>query len=333
MAQELARLVDRVRDTELIRRISHCMPRLNHGSDATEAPEPHIALEVIGGLHAGAKLDLTETIFTVGSSVDADIVLSDPEIADTHGRFRVVGGRGELEALGGAIGLANGQTVPEGYGRRCRLPLEVSIGGATIRLTDTSPAYPAKKIVSSRSMMIAAGLVATIFAVPVASNTLSQIKPEVSSGTAVEVAEAVGPDSAGQSDMLIEGQAKSALESHLAQAGINSLDVAAAPGRLVVSGSITDHQVGAWRAAQAWFDKEQRGRPVLISNVAVGNSTEAPRLPLRAIWYGEGPYIITADGARYHEGAFVSGGWIIKEIGKEQLLLAKGEAVVALKYQ
>lgn len=53
---------------------------------------------------------------------------------------------------------------------------------------------------------------------------------------------------------------------------------------------------------------------------------------LRAIWYGDRSYIITADGSRYHEGAFTTDGWTIEQIGQTQLLLRKDGATVALKY-
>lgn len=70
-----------------------------------------------------------------------------------------------------------------------------------------------------------------------------------------------------------------------------------------------------------------------FSNIAVGDAAQPPRLTLQAIWYGERPYVIAGDGTRYHEGAFTNDGWTIKEIGQTALVLTKGGATVALKYQ
>ncbi|WP_367272599.1 EscD/YscD/HrpQ family type III secretion system periplasmic domain-containing protein [Mesorhizobium sp.] len=50
------------------------------------------------------------------------------------------------------------------------------------------------------------------------------------------------------------------------------------------------------------------------------------------MWYGERPYVIATDGARYHQGAFTNDGWTVKRIGETELLLTKGGATVALKY-
>ena len=81
-----------------------------------------------------------------------------------------------------------------------------------------------------------------------------------------------------------------------------------------------------------WFD-QKFGQVPLVSNIAVGDAAQPPRLTLQAIWYGERPYVIAGDGTRYHEGAFTNDGWTIKEIGQTALVLTKGGATVALKYQ
>jgi hypothetical protein len=41
------------------------------------------------------------------------------------------------------------------------------------------------------------------------------------------------------------------------------------------------------------------------------------------VWFGERPYIITAEGNRYYEGAFLDNGWTIKDIADGRILLAK----------
>ncbi|WP_274425123.1 SctD/MshK family protein [Chelativorans sp. YIM 93263] len=330
----MTKFVDRVRDTALVLRISHNIPGLEMDADRVQSGEPYIDFEVTGGLHSGARLDFGETTFTVGSSVEADVVLSDPEIADIHVRLRIVDDRVDLEALGGAVRIIDGDTVPEGYGRRCRLPLEISLGGANLRLLDTRPPRPAKLPFSNRSFMIAVGLAAAIFAVPVASNTLSPGNAEDSDSAHVNLARADASGGAtSQEQPAPEQQALGALQSQMKQAGLSGLSLTAEKGRIVVSGSVPDHRAEAWRSVQAWFDEVHGGRLLLMSNVVIGNASEVPRLPLRAIWYGERPYIITAGGARYHEGAFVDGGWIIKEIGEERLLLAKGGTEMAIEYR
>ena len=118
----------------------------------------------------------------------------------------------------------------------------------------------------------------------------------------------------------------------LSQALVVTLTIAETNGRLVVSGSISQQQNEVWTGIRSWFDQTYGEHFLLVSDVVEGDVEQAPRIPLRAIWYGQQPYIITAEGARYHEGAFVSDGWTIAEIGETQLLLTKGGAKVALKY-
>lgn len=344
MMNELSKLADQLRETDFARNIARHTARITErvwrtdtsGTGEKDASDRRVAFEVTEGLHSGANLDFTDTTFTIGSSLDSDVVLSDPGIAETHARFRLSANRVHIEAIGGTVALSDGQVVPEGYGRRCRLPIEATIGAARIRLTGGEPRPPVFAAIPNRTYMIAAGLLATIFAVPVASNTLSKVGLDGSAASAdasLTVAGIQHPEGASQQQDRFEREARDGLKVQLEQAGIRGLEITAAEGRLMVSGTIPDHQVQAWRSVQAWFDELHQGRLLLISNVAVGDASTAPRLPLRAIWYGERPYIITSDGARYHEGAFVSGGWIIKEIGEEQLLLAKGDTVMALKYQ
>ena len=116
--------------------------------------------------------------------------------------------------------------------------------------------------------------------------------------------------------------------------GLTGLRVSAANGQVVVSGSITKQQSGAWTEAQQWFDAAYRGRLVLVANVA---STEAkkpaPVVNVQAVWFGERPYIITAEGNRYYKGAFLDNGWMIKDIVDGRILLAKDGETMALVYR
>ena len=53
-----------------------------------------LKLEVVAGAHRGAVLLLDEGDYRIGSSLDADIILSDPGIVPEHAVLHV--GRGEL---------------------------------------------------------------------------------------------------------------------------------------------------------------------------------------------------------------------------------------------
>jgi hypothetical protein len=127
-------------------------------------------------------------------------------------------------------------------------------------------------------------------------------------------------------------QAAQDLGKHLEAAKIHALRVSALDGRLVVSGKLTKSQALEWTAIQQWFDQTYGSRIVLTANVTGDDGRTMPALQLQAIWYGDHPYIITAEGERYYQGAVLDNGWIIREITADRLLLARDGDTVALTY-
>lgn len=300
------------------------------------------ALSVTHGFHAGAELSLVEPLYTIGSSTESDIVLRDAGIAPIHARLRRRGSQFEIEAVGGDVVLATGETVREGQGRRCRLPLTIGIGDARIQLVNPERA-PSRWSIGNRPILVAGSVLFAVFAISVAANGFSFARSDIGAqasshdGEPVRMALAGEPgqevlDDSSPAQIQTVAEAESQLKSHLDQAGISTVTVQRSPGRLVVSGMIPNDKSGVWTETQSWFDQAFGTHVPLVSNVMIGNAQQAPRLTLQAIWYGERPYVIAADGARYHEGAFTDDGWTIKHIGETELLLTKGGATVALKY-
>jgi hypothetical protein len=41
------------------------------------------------------------------------------------------------------------------------------------------------------------------------------------------------------------------------------------------------------------------------------------------VWFGDRPYVITADGQHFNQGAVLDDGWVVQEIAQDHLLLAK----------
>jgi len=124
------------------------------------------------------------------------------------------------------------------------------------------------------------------------------------------------------------------LTERLEASGLSGLRVTAAGGQVTVTGSITKQQTGAWTETQQWFDAAYRGRLVLVANVTPTEAKKPmPVVNVQAVWFGERPYIITAEGNRYYKGAFLDNGWTIKDIVDGRILLAKDGETVALVYR
>lgn len=299
-----------------------------------------IALAVLDGLHRGAEINLLESACTIGSSTEADIVLGDAGIEPIHARLRRQANLVEIEAIGGDVMLATGEAIKEGHGSRCRLPVVITLGGATVRLADQRPVSMNRA--SAGRLAVAAGcIVFVLCAITFTASGLSKSPPGLvgpaPDGAPIRVALA----GASQQRTLTDSsplqaqtvaEAESQLRQHLDQSGLGQLTIEKSSERLVVSGVIANDMSGAWTETQSWFDQKFGAHVALASAVMIGNVQQAPRLMLQAIWYGEHPYVIAADGARYHEGAFTDDGWTIKHIGDTELLLTKGGATVALKY-
>jgi hypothetical protein len=123
------------------------------------------------------------------------------------------------------------------------------------------------------------------------------------------------------------------LTERLDASGLSGLRVTPAGGQVVVTGSITKQQTGAWTEAQQWFDGAYRGL-VLVANVTPTDAKKpAPVLNVQAVWFGERPYVITTEGNRYYKGAFLDNGWMIKDIIDGRILLAKDGETLALVYR
>jgi hypothetical protein len=324
--------------------------RLNAAGSNGQTTGREVALHVTRGLHTGATLDLAEPLYTVGSSTESDIVLRDSGIAPVHARLRRKGGQVEIEAVGGDVIVADGEIVPKGHGRRCRLPVEAIFGEAQIRLTGPEQLTPGERI-PARPVLVAAGLVAAAFVLSIATNGLSLAKSDRFERPATDtkltkvafadgIAQYAATDAPQPEPNLAPAapapvsaaKAGQQLRLRLTQAGINTLGVEESHGRLIISGTLPKQQNEAWTTIQSWFDQTYGGHVLLVSDVVAAGVEQTPRIPLQAIWYGQRPYIVTADGARYYEGAFVNDGWTIKKIGEKELLLAKGGSTVALKY-
>ena len=87
-----------------------------------------LTIEVTHGAHTGAKAEFPELSCSVGSSTQSDIVLRDAGIEPIHARMRRKGRSVEIDAVGGDVGLSDGDVIPRGLGRICRLPVFSSLG-------------------------------------------------------------------------------------------------------------------------------------------------------------------------------------------------------------
>lgn len=70
-------------------------------------------LRVLDGLHQGAALPLFGEQWSIGAHAEADLVLSDPGIAEQHAVLRLVGSTWSVQAQAGLLQDAKGQVVAQ----------------------------------------------------------------------------------------------------------------------------------------------------------------------------------------------------------------------------
>jgi hypothetical protein len=298
-----------------------------------------LELAVVSGIHRGVSLMLDQAEYDIGSSAQADIMLRDAGVASYHARLCIAPGAVCIEATGADVVVDNG-VLARGHGRRVRVPIDLMLGEARLRISYDEPGEAAADVLTSRldavgkllarkPLGVAGVLVCLVIAMSlVFARGLSRADANDKMPTRI----AAQRPGFGDRKSSIE-QATRELADRLEQAGIRTLRVSAAEGRLAVTGKLSRQGTVAWTAIQQWFDAAY-GEFVMTANVTVGDSRNTPSLQLQAVWYGDRPHIITAEGEHYYQGAVLDDGWILKEVGEDRLLLTKeGETALVVTYR
>lgn len=300
-------------------------------------------LSVVSGLHQGATIELAQSHYVIGSDADADIILMDSGIEPQHVHVRSAGNRIIVEAVGGDVQVGD-RHVHEGRGYRTNVPggqVELTVGDARVHIS--APTGGASLVPFRLAAPITAGALCVFAAVTALAMNASTKNPSqganvnASSERGFQVAMLGGRDVVGliggQDSRPAVSEAAQTLAAQLQALGLGDIALNVEKDRILASGSLAKEDSETWVNAQAWFDQNFEGRIVLSSDVRVRGVEAPPRLSLQAVWYGPRPYVLASDGARYHEGAYIAKGWLIKEISENALLLSRDGATIALKYQ
>jgi hypothetical protein len=303
-------------------------------------PLEGVVFEVVGGLHDGVRVMLESGTYRIGCTAEADIVLRDPGVMPGHAVLGVQRGNIRLEATGDDVGVGT-RTVMKGHGCRLRLPLQLSIGEACLRLSQVETRSV------GRSRLAIAGIAAASVCA-VALIALAFLREEGMAGVGPTTSAPPPPTRVASSDptaglptpehdereqvadpTMLE-RIRQELTAHIKDAKIHTFRVTIADGGLAVSGILGSRDRTGWSDVQYWFDQTYRGRVPLTTNFS---ESKPPNLQLRAVWFGEGPYVITAQGQHFNQGAILDDGWTIQEIGQDHLLLAKDGDTETLPYR
>ncbi len=289
-------------------------------------PAAPVTLDVLKGVHSGVSLPLETGAYLIGSGADCDLMLSDRDVSAHHMRLQFAGSDVMVEAIGADL-VVDDTTVPVGHGLQVSTPVTVTLGSASLSLSrPVREAAGRKAEKSSRASWMLGGVAVfsllTIAAVQAGvadgDHRLSMTGLDEKTITTGTVASTSSPQ-----------DVSAALAARLHETGLSDLKVEVDGTRFSVSGAVDDEARKSWGEVQAWFDRSYGTNYVLTSLVGEAAPTTAPKFNLQAIWFGETPYAISADGARLYKGAALEDGWYIKDIRDGSLTAARqGEEFV-----
>jgi hypothetical protein len=303
-------------------------------------PAAVMQLDITGGLHSGVHLPLTDGDYAIGSSGGADIVLWDEGVAPQHVVICVEGHEIRVEAIGDDVQV-NDNDVAVGHGCRVRLPATLTIGTASLTLSRVGGGpslierLPFLEKITEHPITASASVVgaalATALVFQIKGHAATEQKPPSLAMLNNPVVAAPLPVKSINATADVD-KAAGELSQKLKVAGIDTVKLTTEGTQIVATGKLPESQASQWVAAQRWFDRTYSAKLVLTSSVFVGQAATPPALRLQAVWYGERPYIIADNGARYFEGAVLDNGWILHQISENGVTLRKDEEKLVLSY-
>lgn len=99
---------------------------------------------------------------------------------------------------------------------------------------------------------------------------------------------------------------------------------------MLVRGQLSPAELDLWREIEIWYDMRYEGILPIRTDFQLPVSLN-PNLEIRAIWSGNDPYVIAGNGSKYGPGAILPGGWQIKDILSDRVVLDRNGALIELR--
>ncbi len=308
------------------------------------------------GLHAGTVQRLAPGMYTLGSELDADIVLSDSDVKPIHLVLEFDQGGVRLEPLQGSVAIQGESAVLEPGGERyASAPISFSIGDTTINVT-----APADAVKTQRRTRVLVGVAAVVITAVLGVQVLGGFNaPDLDGPAAVADAQTEtpqpdipGPDEAPSSrtinaleeqrqlastsdDVALAlpeitlDQAAADLHDRLTANDLSNIEVRTAGDRIMVRGEAEPERMADWQEVRIWFDGTFGREFPLDASVEVAEAAEPPKLAIEAVWSGEKPYLL-AGGQRFFVGTPIGDGWMIEHIASDEIVFKRGDKSFSL---
>jgi hypothetical protein len=280
-----------------------------------------LVLDIIEGINSGAVVDAEAIMASgagglrIGSDEENDIVLADHDTAEHHAVIeRIPQGDIFLTALAPGVRLGT-RSIMIGERRRWRQNTPLTIGSAKI-IRRPPPPVPSSRFSRAFSVMMAAGAIGSLVAIGFYLSSGTRTAPGATAASSVPAARAMA-----SAATQLAAQTQDLLLHH----GLGTyVTVTTENGAVVARGTVPDGLASQWSQTQAAFDELPGSQNVLVDQVTISSSLEAPALKIGAVSMYPIPYVITTSGQRLTEGAMLAGGWEIESITTKEVIMRNG---------
>ncbi|BAU89964.1 hypothetical protein MPPM_1359 [Methylorubrum populi] len=296
----------------------HAAVVLQDGTIRIEGLEQGVAVTGIGPVPAGAArtVRLPATV-EIGGVALAWAIAGPSASGEAAGSARPLGMLRRLLARPAVPGIAAGVVLAV----TVFLTLANPIAGAAVLIDGTGRDAHVQPVAASPSIPVQATPTPAIPpAIPTAAAS-SPIPPDAGLPRPALPAQKAG---------TVEAAAK-ALQAEAAGAGLLNVHVKGSGGAVAATGTIEPTMAGRWEALQKAFDERFAGDVTLVNSVAVKAEKLPASLGIEGVWRGAQPYIVVR-GQRYLVGAVVDGGWTIREIERDRVMLEREGRLVAMRF-
>ena len=122
---------------------------------------------------------------------------------------------------------------------------------------------------------------------------------------------------------MLEGRVRDAGLGHLVEVS------AGGDGTILASGEIDRADGTTWRRVLRWYDEIPRA-PGLVNAVRVGSAPPMPEIA--SVWLLGEPEITLSSGRTLREGDTARGGWLVKAISAEGVVLSRNGSDVTVTF-
>lgn len=286
-------------------------------------------VDVLSGVHAGVSQRLESGEVVIGSGASAGVILFADDIAERHvaivprSQFTssVV-----VKAIDGAVTLDSGTVLEPGQWAEGSMPLDLTLrsgDGQGVHVTVSRTINPGEFAKPALAAVTALALI--LIGPNLVGSAFSSAKWGMTAPAVTTAAPAPRAETAAELDVatMLEARVRDAGLGHLVEVS------AGGDGTILASGEIDRADGATWRRVLRWYDEIPRA-PGLVNAVRVGSAPPMPEIA--SVWLLGEPEITLSSGRTLREGDTARGGWLVKAISAEGVVLSRNGSDVTVTF-